>query len=180
MLDLTRRKNLRPAGGRRRRALRACFGSCSLLAALLLLLGAATPSAVKPPKGALKPSVKKGLPADNSRCFVCHLNYDGEELAETHARAGISCEKCHGSSDAHAADEDNVTAPDKMYPLAKLNAACLNCHDATKLNDENHKEVLAGTATKEKHCTDCHGEHRLKHRSRLWDRETGKLLPKEK
>ncbi len=25
-------------------------------------------------------------------------------------------------------------------------------------------------------CTDCHGEHRLKVRTRRWDKETGKLV----
>ena len=53
-----------------------------------------------------------GPAADNSRCHVCHINYSDEALAVTHARANISCEQCHGASDAHCSDEDNITPPD--------------------------------------------------------------------
>ena len=36
-----------------------------------------------------KPSAKAG--ADNSRCQVCHLNLAMEQLAVTHAKAGVGC-----------------------------------------------------------------------------------------
>jgi hypothetical protein len=29
---------------------------------------------------------------------------------------------------------------------------------------------------KDKVCTDCHGSHKLKVRTRMWDKETGKLI----
>ena len=46
-----------------------------------------------------------GAGADNSRCFVCHVNYMQEDIAVIHARVNISCADCHGDCDAHIADE---------------------------------------------------------------------------
>ena len=115
-----------------------------------------------------------GPVADNSRCHVCHINYEDEELAVVHARANINCEQCHGSCDAHCSDEDNITPPDIMYPAAKINSSCLECHPKNKIDIQPHEFLFA--ATEKKYCTDCHGEHRLAYRTRKWDRETGELL----
>jgi hypothetical protein len=123
------------------------------------------PSSVPPPEGPV---------ADNSRCHVCHINYEEEDLAVNHAKANIGCEDCHGASDAHCSDEDNITPPDIMYPRDDLNSFCLKCHAADKLSDV-HQPILAGTA-EEKYCTDCHGQHRLGYRTRHWDKATGELL----
>ena len=111
---------------------------------------------------------KAGPVADNSRCHVCHINYEEEELAVVHARANISCEQCHGSSDAHCGDEDNITPPDVMYPQEKINGFCKDCHPDSKLSGDK------------KYCTDCHGEHRLGYRTRRWDKTTGKLIADDK
>ncbi len=116
-------------------------------------------------------------PADNSRCHVCHINYEDEELALQHVKANIGCVACHGESYAHTGDEANVTPPDIMYPKERINPSCLKCHATEKLSDV-HKPTLAGTA-EEKYCTDCHGEHRLGYRAVRWDKATGALL-KEK
>ena len=112
---------------------------------------------------------------DNSRCFVCHMNFEREELAVTHAKDGVGCESCHGPSDAHCGDENNATAPDVMYPRAKLSLACLKCHTSIPRTTD-HKPILADPPAAKKVCTDCHGEHRLAHRTRHWDRTTGKLI----
>jgi len=113
-----------------------------------------------------------GEGADNSRCYVCHINYVREPLAAKHAQAKIGCARCHGPSDAHIADESwasggNGTAPGIMYPRAKINSFCLSCHPKDKIDAKRHKGVLAGTG-KEKHCTDCHGKHRLPIRRCKW------------
>jgi hypothetical protein len=108
------------------------------------------------------------LAADNSRCHVCHINYEDEKLAVTHARAGIGCEQCHGASDAHCSDEDNITPPDIMYPADKVNSFCKGCHPKAQLGGGK------------KYCTDCHGEHRLNHRTRRWDKSTGQLIEDDK
>ncbi len=110
--------------------------------------------------------------ADNSRCFVCHINYMDEDIAVTHAQADMGCAHCHGESDEHIADESwasggNGTAPDIMYPRAKINPFCMSCHTKDKIDTEQHKPLFAGTI-KEKYCTDCHGDHRLTNRKCKW------------
>jgi hypothetical protein len=110
--------------------------------------------------------------ADNSRCFVCHVNYVQEKLAVTHARANLGCASCHGPSDAHIADESwgsggNGTAPDIMYPRDKINPSCMACHPKDKIDTPQHEAVFAD-APDRKVCTDCHGNHRLPQRRCKW------------
>ena len=137
-------------------------------------------------------SQPKGPVADNQRCFVCHANYDfnDEKIALVHAQANIGCVRCHGDSLSHSADEDGLTPPDLMYPLPHVRFNCLNCPDALKLvaSDQtkqhradltekpDHQAVLDRTVKDKKYCTDCHGDHRLGHRTRRWDKRTGKLI----
>lgn len=128
----------------------------------------------------LEEDEETGPMADNSRCHVCHINYDDEVLAVTHARANINCEKCHGSSDAHCADEDNITPPDIMYPAAKIRPFCMGCHPMDKIDIAVHKSVLAKKDPKEVICTNCHGDHRLGYRTRKWDKSAGKLIQDDK
>ena len=109
-----------------------------------------------------------GPVADNSRCYVCHINYEDEALAFVHARANIGCEQCHGVSDAHCSDEDNITPPDIMYPAEKINSFCKSCHPTATLGGGK------------KYCTDCHGNHRLSYRTRKWDKTTGELIEDDK
>ena len=109
--------------------------------------------------------------ADNSRCFVCHVNYMQEEIAVTHARQNMGCANCHGESDEHIADESwasggNGTAPEIMYPREKINPFCMDCHTKDKIDTEQHKPLFANI--EEKFCTDCHGEHRLTDRKCKW------------
>jgi len=110
--------------------------------------------------------------ADNSRCFVCHINYMDEDIAITHARVDMGCAHCHGESDEHIADESwasggNGTAPDIMYPRAKINPFCMGCHTRDKIDTEQHKPLFVGN-NDEKYCTDCHGDHRLTERKCKW------------
>lgn len=110
------------------------------------------------------PDTDTGPLADNSRCYVCHINFAQEKLTSIHAKADIGCEHCHGASDAHCSDEDNITPPDIMYPAEKINSFCKSCHPNAKLGKGK------------KYCTECHGEHHLSHRTRKWDKETGELI----
>ena len=110
--------------------------------------------------------------ADNSRCFVCHINYMQEDIALIHARASIGCAGCHGESDDHIADESwasggNGTAPDVMFPRPKINPFCMGCHAKNTIDTEQHKPLFAANAEK-KYCTDCHGDHRLVERQCKW------------
>ena len=115
-----------------------------------------------------EPDESSGPVADNSRCYVCHMNFDGEGLSAIHAKADVSCEDCHGASDKHCSDEDNITPPDKMFAKAAINSFCKTCHP---------KGQLSGG---KKYCTECHGNHRMEHRTRRWDKETGELLEDDK
>jgi hypothetical protein len=119
--------------------------------------------------------------ADNSRCHVCHFNYSDEPLAVTHAKAGVGCETCHGESNAHCGDENNITPPDKMYPRDTINASCMACHPQSKLarHPKEHKPILPEPKTAKMVCTGCHGEHRLESRVVRWNKKTGELLPEE-
>ncbi len=130
-------------------------------------------------RGVDAPPSPKGPESDNSRCHVCHINFEDEEFAVTHAKANVGCERCHGDSTPHCEDEDNVTPPDKMFAKADINRACAECHP--KLADTNtdaHGPILAGTGP-HKYCTECHGEHRLYHRTRRWDKRTRELIPSD-
>jgi len=123
----------------------------------------------------------KGPKADNHACHVCHTNYQDESLAVTHADNNVGCVKCHGESIAHRNDENNITPPDIMYPIDKIDSECATCHET---HDAPARKVLARfteccpdkKAADQVICTDCHGTHRLNHRSVRWDRKTGKLL----
>ncbi len=142
------------------------------------------PSPEKPPKKAeahkpphplqTKKIAAAGVsPADNGRCFVCHLNYDGEELVTLHAAGGVGCETCHGASDAHCDDEEHLTPPDTMYPRTKINPSCFTCHVELRPKGGNDSwSMLAEQMA----CTVCHGKHRLPERKRRWDKETGKVI----
>jgi hypothetical protein len=113
-----------------------------------------------------------GPGVDNTRCFVCHINYMQEDVAVIHARANIGCKDCHGDSDEHIADESwasggNGTAPDIMYPRPKINPFCMGCHPKDKISAVQHEPLFADTEQK-KCCTDCHGSHRLARRKCKW------------
>lgn len=122
-----------------------------------------------------------GPKADNSACYVCHTNYDGEELVHQHAIANVGCVKCHGESIAHRNDENNITPPDTMYPADAIDTGCVKCHET---HDAPARKVLARFAQRcpgktnlnDVICTDCHGDHRAKLRTVRWDKKTGKLI----
>ena len=122
--------------------------------------------------------------ADNSFCYVCHINYQGEKLVLDHELFGVGCANCHGESDAHVADEDGFRPPELMYSKAKINPFCMVCHARSEIVEQDWSAeewtrgcpLLSGTATHAKYCTDCHGKHRLEVRTRRWDKDTGKLI----
>ena len=110
---------------------------------------------------------------DNSRCYVCHLNYEEETLVRTHAQGAVGCEKCHGESDDHCGDENHETPPDVMFPRDKIAAACWGCHLEVKPGPDFRPPAGADAG---KVCTDCHFKHRLDRRERVWDKVSGKIL----
>ncbi|HCO94436.1 MAG TPA: hypothetical protein DIU00_10880 [Phycisphaerales bacterium] len=129
---------------------------------------------------------KKGFVA-NLFCSACHYGFSDEELARTHELAGVGCERCHGESERHRSDEDNITPPEIMYPKAKINPTCMMCHPRHEIRHvENHKALLTGAKTifdsadegdNQVYCTDCHAkDHRINVRTIRWDKETGEMF----
>lgn len=126
----------------------------------------------------------------NSFCIACHYDFEEEELALDHELAGIGCERCHGESERHRSDEDNITPPELMYPKSRINPTCMMCHPRHEIIEvDAHGPLFAGAKTifdeaevpgagpKEKYCTDCHGkQHRIKVRTVRWDKATGELI----
>lgn len=110
--------------------------------------------------------------ADNSRCFVCHLNYATDELAVTHAQTGFGCAYCHRESSEHIADESwtsggTGTAPDRIFRPEQVKPFCLRCHELGSLSREVHTSVASQDST-EGRCTLCHGDHLLENRITNW------------
>jgi hypothetical protein len=68
-----------------------------------------------------------------------------------------------------------------MYPAKEIDPFCRSCHAA---HDVLPEKVVARwielDIDKEDAgkivCTDCHGKHRMKVRTVIWDKTTGKLL----
>jgi hypothetical protein len=125
---------------------------------------------------AAPPAAGKPVPADNQRCVECHRDYGEDYLAMRHAKGGAGCVKCHGESLAHSSDKTSLIAPQLMIAREDLNDFCMGCHPQEKLSND-HDAFLAGQSGK-KYCTECHGQHLMAQRTRLWDKDTGKLLPK--
>ncbi|MHB8865269.1 MAG: multiheme c-type cytochrome [Pirellulaceae bacterium] len=116
--------------------------------------------------------------ADNSFCYVCHANYEGEKLTSVHEAEGVGCETCHGMSDKHSQDEDSLVPPDVIFAPAKVASFCGQCHEKRDLldGDESHEKFFAGQVEPDKTCTSCHDmKHQLKVRTRRWDKETRKI-----
>ena len=123
------------------------------------------------------PAVKADEPADNSYCYVCHVNFKKEDIAEQHKAAGIGCADCHGYSDDHSSDEDGLTPPEIMFPAERIDQFCLKCHDPEQGADvAAQDEAVVGALNTRTSCTSCHGEHRVHVRTRRWDKVTGKLI----
>jgi hypothetical protein len=158
------------------------WGLCVFVALFAGMAGCkCNPSPAEKPaavgSGFVPPKITKAVdPVDNGRCHVCHINYYDELLAAGHAQKGVSCEACHGPSNAHCGDENNITAPDKMYGPETIDPGCANCHDFLTLTASNHGLYLIGELPDKKFCVDCHGKHKLPFRNRHWDKTTGKLL----
>ncbi|OHB79437.1 MAG: hypothetical protein A2W31_01230 [Planctomycetes bacterium RBG_16_64_10] len=120
-----------------------------------------------------KPGVLDPL-GPNAACYVCHMTFVDEELAQIHLQNGSTCTDCHGLSAAHANDENiGATPPDIVIERPQINAACRKCHEN---HDVRPETVVAEWVRRSKAeakrgakpaknpnivCTDCHGHHRL-------------------
>ncbi len=111
--------------------------------------------------------------AGNERCAVCHMNYRYDDLAKDHAWQDIGCADCHGESDEHVADESwasggNGTPPEKMFRRREINKFCVECHPKDEIDGRHESTILLEPEEGDHVCTDCHGDHRLEHRTCEW------------
>lgn len=110
----------------------------------------------------------------NDPCYICHMPFLEEPLAQVHAKAKVWCATCHGPSVAHMADERiGATPADVAYGKAQIDAMCGKCHepdDHPEVDEEARSARLAEgqkaqEAIKDRKieatavCTDCHGQH---------------------
>jgi len=121
------------------------------------------------------------LKVDNSACYVCHGNYDGESLVVSHGMEAVGCIKCHGESLAHRDDEDHITPPDVMYAPEDIGKMCAKCHEehlasAVTVIERWQERCPAKTDPKELVCTDCHYEHRMSFRTVWWNKKTREFI----
>lgn len=68
-------------------------------------------------------------------CLVCHTSgiqppitgTENEFSAEPFVHNGITCERCHGYSEAHAKDKEVIVNPAKL-PADRRDSICMECH----------------------------------------------------
>lgn len=119
---------------------------------------------------ALPPTVDLQV-TDNSTCMVCHMDFQFEDLSQTHEVAGVPCARCHGFSAAHQMDEMSATTPDFLFGRKEIPGLCSACHEDGHANPDavdafreqwrgkqrpNGRSVAADSV-----CTDCHGNHAI-------------------
>jgi len=101
----------------------------------------------------------------NAACYVCHMTYVKEPMSRLHLKHKVYCIDCHGTSAAHANDEDiGATKPDIYFKRNQVNASCRKCHAN---HDAAPEKVIKRWIEKKLKvsppvCTDCHGSHKIK------------------
>ena len=98
----------------------------------------------------------------NARCYECHVDFEGEDLASVHEKAGVACVRCHGHSQPHIDDEVRATKADATFRGKAMKVFCLTCHrPAAYRGRPAHAANEALAPDKQRSCTRCHGEHEL-------------------
>jgi hypothetical protein len=105
---------------------------------------------------------------DNSTCLVCHLDLETEEIAAVHLKAGIVCAACHGASEVHRSDEQNIMKPEVTFGRLEIEPFCKACHPTHKSGKQYRVFVSEWTGRRRPNgrmvtsgsiCMDCHGNH---------------------
>lgn len=108
-------------------------------------------------------------------CKACHSETTTDFRNHPHAKAGLSCDTCHGASVAHresggGSDPERVAAPDEVPAL------CGTCHDKPAASIAGSAATLLSQYQASKHgvfvaerskvrapnCATCHGAHGLR------------------
>ena len=121
-------------------------------------------------------------------CFNCH----GESSAHQNDENNITppetlysadkidpfCRSCHT---AHDILPREIITRWLKKKSEKANTSCQGCHESDNVPPEKvatrWKELAIDKTDPDKIvCTDCHGDHRMKVRTIIWDKKSGKLL----
>ena len=124
----------------------------------------------------------------NIGCFKCH----GESSAHQNDENNITppetlysadkidpfCRSCHT---AHDILPREIITRWLKKKSEKANTSCQGCHESDDVPPEKvvtrWKELALDKTDPDKIvCTDCHGDHRMKVRTIIWDKKSGKLL----
>ncbi|MGD8239569.1 MAG: cytochrome c3 family protein [Armatimonadota bacterium] len=152
----------------RRHALTIGAGAAVLCGYLCWHVLVPTAPAAAKPRVTKKKGIRIYADNDNFLCFVCHIDFDGEELTAQHARHGVTCASCHGECAAHMADEMSATKPDLLYGRTEVEPLCRKCHGKHNSPDaveefrtqwEGKHRPNGRSVTDDSPCTDCHGKH---------------------
>ena len=101
----------------------------------------------------------------NAACYVCHMTYVKEPMSRLHLKHRVYCIDCHGTSAAHANDEDiGATKPDIYFKRNQVNASCRKCHSDHDAAPEKviKRWIERKLTVSPPVCTDCHGSHKIK------------------
>jgi hypothetical protein len=124
----------------------------------------------------------------NVGCFNCHgessahqndeNNVTAPEILYSADKIDTFCRSCHKAHDISPRD---IIADWMKKKAEKKNTSCEGCHQSNDIPPRKvvarWKEVaLDKTNPGQIVCTDCHGDHRMKVRTVIWDKNSGKLL----
>jgi len=97
---------------------------------------------------------RKPVYGGKKACDECHSELLQKVAAAEHK--SISCESCHGASQAHADNPD-------ILPVKLTDSLCLRCHEANPSRPAWLQQIVVGdhyhAKTGGQHCTDCHLPH---------------------
>ena len=103
------------------------------------------------------------LPAQklHETCAPCHATQAKDFQSHPHFAKGLSCDACHGPSEAHV-KAAGAAAPDRVAGPAGMAALCGACHAAQNKDyaTSKHGQMVAERSkVRSAHCGTCHGAH---------------------
>ena len=124
----------------------------------------------------------------NVGCVKCHgdsFAHRNDENNTTPPETMYPADKidpfCQGCHEAHDVSAKKIIATWMKEKVKKPNTTCEGCHKDDDVPPEKvvarwKKRAIDKSDPTMVVCTDCHGQHRMKVRTVIWDKETGKLL----
>lgn len=110
-------------------------------------------------------------------CASCHTENAADFLAHPHAKAGLSCDICHGKSEAHAKSGGNAEV-ERVVASQGIAELCGACHQTAAkgsgavpkdqrivelyLASKHGQLVAERSRTRAPNCGTCHGVHGLR------------------